>query len=279
MSHDVPAGERSFAINQLNWDERVESHMTSSFYDVDGFRRGRDTLGPIESAEIGEVCGKRIAHLQCHFGLDTLSLARRGARMTGLDFSGEAIKAARRLAKEAGIDATFVQGNVYDAPDLLKRGQWDLVYTTWGTIAWLPDVSAWARVVVELLAPGGRLYFLDSQPVASALHQVDPTAPVEPTYDYFHGPVPLEFEDEGSYAVEESRFNHARTHEWIHPLGAMLTALLETGMRLTAVREHDCIAWQLYPSMICGSDGMWRLPPGGPRIPLAVTVEGQKPAH
>ena len=276
MQDHLPATEESFALNRLSWDERVDSHMASAFYDVEGFRRGRDSLGPIESAEIGDVSGKRIAHLQCHFGLDSLSLARRGAKVTGLDFSETAIAAARRLAEETGIDASFVQGNVYDALDLLAPGQWDLVYTSWGTITWLPDISHWARVVAQLLAPGGRLYFLDSHPVASALHQSDPTAPIQPAYDYFHGPVPLEFEDEGSYTGGESRFTQSRTHEWIHPLSAVVTALLEADLRLRAVREHDRIAWQLFPSMIQGPDSMWRLPPEVPRIPVAITIEAEK---
>lgn len=279
MIRDLPTAERSFALNQLSWDEKVDSHMTSSFYDVDGFRRGRDSLGPIEIAEIGDVSGQRIAHLQCHFGLDSLSLARRGGRVTGLDFSGAAVAAARRLANETRIDASFVEGNVYDAPDLLERGVWDLVFTSWGTITWLPDIDRWARVVAQLLAPGGRLYFLDAHPVALALHQADPAAPIQPAYDYFHGLEPLEFEDEQGYADGEGRVTQVRTHEWIHPLGAMLTALGEAGLNLTTLREHDSVAWQLYPSAIRGEDGMWRLPREVPRIPLAITVEAEKPAY
>lgn len=266
----------SFALNRASWDERVPVHVASPFYDVEGFRAGRDMLTPIEAAEIGSVEGLRVAHLQCHFGLDSLSLARRGARVTGLDFSGKAVEAARALAAEAGIDAHFVEGNVYDAPDLLGRGAWDLVFTSWGTVTWLPDIDRWAQVVADLLAPGGRLYFLDGHPVALALGQDEADDPIRPTFDYFHGAAPLEFDEEGSYADASAALRHNRTHEWIHPLGAMVDALLAAGLRLTALREHDAAAWQIFPSLERGDDGLWRLPPGQCRIPLAVTVEATK---
>jgi SAM-dependent methyltransferase len=196
--------------------------------------------------------------------------------VTGLDFSSKAIAAARQLARETGVDANFVEGNVYDAPALLSPGEWDIVFTTWGTVTWLPDIARWADVVAQMLRPGGRLYFLDAHPVTSALQQAEPGAPIQPTYDYFHGSVPLEFEEDGSYADAQSSFTHTRSHEWIHPLSAILTGLIEAGMRIDVVREHDAIAWQLFPSMSRGEDGLWRLPVGVPRIPLAVTVEAEK---
>ena len=275
--HPWAAAKDSFALNQMSWDERVEGHMASSFYDVAGFLAGRDTLSPIEAAEIGDVAGERILHLQCHFGLDTLSLARRGGKVTGLDFSNKAIVAARQLAREAGIDASFVEGNVYAAPTLLTPGEWDIVFTTWGTVTWLPDIAGWAGMVAEMLSPGGRLYFLDAHPVASALDQADLGSPIMPTYDYFHGAAPLEFEEEDSYADCDSRFPAARTHEWIHPLGTMITAIINAGMHISAVREHDAVAWRLFPGMVRGQDSLWRLPQDFPRIPLAVTIQAEKP--
>ncbi|HWH18617.1 MAG TPA: class I SAM-dependent methyltransferase [Allosphingosinicella sp.] len=268
---------QSFALNRASWDERVAVHVASRFYDVDAFRAGKDMLGPIESAEIGSVDGLRVAHLQCHFGLDSLSLARRGARVTGLDFSAKAVAAARQLADETGIDAAFVEGNVYDAPALLGAGCWDLVFTTWGTVTWLPNIAGWAEVVAALLVSGGRLYFLDSHPVALALGQTEAGAPLGPTFDYFHGAAPLEFDEGGSYADPAAELEHSRTHEWIHPLGSTISALLAAGLRLTALREHDAVAWQLYPSMRQEEDGLWRLPPDHPRLPVAVTIEAVKP--
>lgn len=275
LEHTSPSDEW-FALNRASWDERVDGHLASDFYDVNGFLAGRDALGPIESTELGDVSEKRILHLQCHFGLDSLSLARRRARVTGLDFSGKAIEAARRLASEARIDATFVEGSVYDAPALIEPESFDLVFTTWGTVTWLPDISRWAKTVALMLAHGGRLYFLDAHPVALALEQTEPTDPIHPAYDYFHGDVPLVFESQGTYADVDHAFTQVRTHEWIHPISAMITALTDTGMQLCAIREHDATAWQMFPSMTRGDDGLWRLPPDVPRLPLALTLEAKK---
>ena len=153
------------AANRLNWDERVAVHLrdAGSIYPIDAFRAGADTLMPIETAEIGDVSGRRIAHLQCHFGLDSLSLARRGADVTGLDFSASAIAAARALAEDTGLSARFVEGDVYEARSLLA-GHFDMVYVTWGTIIWLPDIRKWAATVASLLAPGGNLYLAEGHP-------------------------------------------------------------------------------------------------------------------
>ena len=157
--------EKSFAINKARWSEVVEVHARSPFYRVAEFLQGEDVLYPIESEEIGPLAGKRLLHLQCHLGLDTLCLARRGAIATGLDFSPEAIAKAEALAREAGVPARFVEGNVYDTPRLIAE-RFDVVYSTWGTICWLPDIVRWAEVVAEMLAPGGFLYLLEGHPFA-----------------------------------------------------------------------------------------------------------------
>ncbi len=150
------------AVNRLNWDERATIHArdTTGDYMLARFRAGEDALIEIEAAELGDVAGKRILHLQCHIGRDTLCLARRGATVTGLDFSPEALTVARQLAHETGLAATFVEGTVDDAPRLTP-GPFDMVYSTWGTICWLPDMRSWARVIASVLAPGGELYFAD----------------------------------------------------------------------------------------------------------------------
>lgn len=263
------------AVNRANWDERVAVHLRSAFYDVEGFRRGETDLGPIEVAEIGDIAGLRVAHLQCHFGMDTMYLARRGARVTGLDFSANAIAAARALATETGSSADFVEGDLYDAPPLLGSGVYDLVFTSWGTIIWLPDIVRWAQVVATLLKPGGRLYFLDGHPAARALDQDDADAPIQPRYAYFRD-APIEFDVQGSYADRDAVFTHTRTVEWDHPLGAIVDALLAAGMRLTALREHDAAAWQMWPCLVEGPDGLWRMPAGRPNLPLSLTIEAVK---
>jgi SAM-dependent methyltransferase len=267
--------EDGVALNRAHWDERVAAHLRSAFYNVDGFRRGETDLTPIEAAEIGDITGLRVAHLQCHFGMDTMHLARRGARVAGLDFSAQAITAARSLAAETGSSAEFVEGDVYDAPRLLGEGQYDLVFTSWGTIIWLPDIVRWAQAVAALLKPGGRLYFLDGHPAARVLEQAGPEASILPAYSYFRD-TPLEFDAQGSYADRDAVFSHTRTVEWDHPLGTIVGALLAAGMRLTALREHDAAAWQMWPCLLQGTDGLWRMPADRPNLPLSVTIEAAK---
>ena len=160
----------SFALNHAWWNGVVETHVNSPSYLTKAFREGGDTLHPIESEEIGDVRGKTLVHLQCHFGLDTLSLARRGAKVTGLDFSANALAEARKLAKDAGIDARFIESNVYDAPPALGE-TYDIAYVTWGAINWLPDLNRWARVVASVLKPGGFLYLLEGHPVCTRADQ------------------------------------------------------------------------------------------------------------
>src|SRR3954447_18178851 len=145
-------------INRRNWDERAAIHARDSTgdYMLDRFRTGEDALHAIEAAELGDVSGKRVLHLQCHIGRDTLCLVRRGATVTGLDFSGAALQVARRLSAETGLQAEFVEGTVDQAPDLAP-GPFDLVFTTWGTICWLPDMRNWAKIIAAVLRPGGEL--------------------------------------------------------------------------------------------------------------------------
>src|SRR5271169_717504 len=159
-------------INRRNWDERAGIHArdTTGDYMLDRFRRGEDALHEIEAEELGDVEGKRVLHLQCHIGRDTLCLVRRGAVATGLDFSGIALDVARRLSSETGLQADFVQGTVDEAPHLAP-GPFDLVFATWGTICWLPDMTVWAKVIASVLAPGGELYFADAHPSFLAMEE------------------------------------------------------------------------------------------------------------
>ncbi len=181
----------SFAINRAWWDGVVETHVNSESYLTKAFLEGGDTLHPIESAEIGDVRGKALVHLQCHFGLDTLSLARRGAKVTGLDFAPKAVAQARALAAEAKLDARFVESNVYDAVAAIGgAGTYDIAYVTWGAIYWLPDLDRWARIVAELLKPGGFLYLLEGHPMALSLEQKAAEDPLVPSWPYFAIPIP-----------------------------------------------------------------------------------------
>ena len=268
--------EESFCINKARWSEVVEIHARSAFYRVAEFLKGEDVLSPIESAEIGPLQGKRLLHLQCHLGLDTLCLARRGAIVTGLDFSPQAVAKAEELSRDSGIPARFVEGNVYDTPRLIA-GRFDVVYVTWGAICWLPDIARWAEVVARMLAPGGFLYLLEGHPYAHVLEQTEAEAPLIATYDYFQGAAPLIFRDAATYADASAQIVNREAHEWNHAIGSILNALIGAGLGLEWLHEHDCLAWRLYKCLEEGPDRMFRLPAGRPKLPLAFSLKARKP--
>ncbi|MEI7601860.1 MAG: class I SAM-dependent methyltransferase, partial [Aestuariivirga sp.] len=201
-----------FAQNRLNWDDRADIHIRDEAggYRIDAFLQGEDNLHDIEHDEIGDVSGLRIAHLQCHIGIDTLCLARRGASCVGLDFSPRAIVAARMLQEKTGLDASFVEGNVYDARQLID-GLFDMVYVTWGAIGWLPDVRRWAEVASSLLKPGGRLYLLEGHP---SLMQIDEKAEgLRIGFDWRNEPDrPLTMSEETTYTGDTAKIAHPVTH-------------------------------------------------------------------
>ncbi len=264
------------AANRLNWDERVAVHLrdAGSIYPIDAFRAGADTLMPIETAEIGDVSGRRIAHLQCHFGLDSLSLARRGADVTGLDFSASAIAAARALAEDTGLSARFVEGDVYEARSLLA-GDFDMVYVTWGTIIWLPDIRKWAATVASLLAPGGNLYLAEGHPFLRQFEEEDGKLVV--AYDW-RTPIeaPLAFDEAGTYAGDGSPLRVQRSYEWMHPLSDVLNGLVAAGLALDFLHEHDSLPWPAVPMMRQGEDRMFRMPDGVAGPPLAFSLSARK---
>ncbi len=263
-------------INRRNWDERAVIHArdTTGDYRLDRFRAGEDALHEIEAAELGDIAGKRVLHLQCHIGRDTLCLVRRGAVATGLDFSGPALETARRLAEETGLAAKFVQGTVDEAPRLTP-GPFDLVFTTWGTICWLPDMTAWARVIASVLAPGGELYFADAHPSFNVLEEH--AGKLAPTHD-FQTPRdrPLEFVSATTYTGDTTIMAHQATREWIHPLSTILGALIEAGLTITMFHEHEVLPWQGLPCLVPESDRLWRLPEGYPRLPLSFSLRARK---
>jgi SAM-dependent methyltransferase len=276
MSNDLFA--KAFDANRQLWDERVALHRrdATGFYQVESFLAGNDILLPIEASEIGNVQGLRIAHLQCHFGMDSICLARRGASVIGLDFSESAIAEARRLAQDASADASFVHGNVYDARRLLD-GDFDLVYTTWGTVGWLPDIVEWARVVASLLKPGGALYFADGHPGMLCLEMID--GKIVPHYDW-RTPKdrPLITSGGAAYTGDDtSGFAHDTTYEWIHPVSDMVNALIDAGLRLEWLHEHAVLAWPYFPIMESTGDRMFRLPENYPQLPLSLSLRATKP--
>ena len=266
-----------FEANRRRWDEVVGIHTksTTGAYRLAEFRNGAEVLAPIEAAEIGDVIGKRLLHLQCHFGIDTLSLARRGATVTGLDFSPKAIAAARNLSMETGVPGTFVEGNLYDAPQLID-GQFDVVYVTWGAINWLPDIRRWAEIVAHFLTPGGFLYLLEGHPATLSLDP-DEDGRLVPTYPYFQGAEPIAFDQEETYTGDSDRLSNARAYEWNHPIGEVVTALIDAGLTLDFLHEHDRADWKAFPCMVLAQDGRsYRLPPEVPSLPMAFSLKASK---
>ena len=265
-------------INRRNWDERAGIHArdTTGDYMLDGFRRGEDALHEIEAEELGDIKGKRVLHLQCHIGLDTLCLVRRGAVATGLDFSSVALSVARGLAEETGLKANFVKGTIDETPKLTP-GPFELVFTTWGTICWLPDVKVWADVIASVLAPGGELYFADGHPSFNLLEEK--AGRLVPTYD-FQTPAdrPLEFIDATTYTGDPTIMTHQSTRQWIHSLSAIFGALFDAGLTITMFREHEVLPWQGLPSLVRASARLWRLPDGHPRLPLSFSLRARKGA-
>jgi SAM-dependent methyltransferase len=260
--------------NWLRWNEVVEIHLRSRDYRVAEFLAGGADLQPIEAAEIGDVAGKRLLHLQCHFGLDTLRLARRGAAVTGLDYSPKAIAAARQLARDSGLAARFIEGDVHDAPRLVA-GSFDIVFVTWGAISWLPDIKRWAEIAAGFVAPGGFLYLLEGHPSALCIMQGEDRS-FRATDDYFSRE-PIAADEDVTYTGDADKVANTRVYNWLHPLGDILTAVIDAGLTLAYLREHDSLPWRLYPTLVADAAGMWRLPPGQPRLPLSFSLKARRP--
>lgn len=243
--------------NRELWDHWADLHHRSAFYDVEGFRAGKSSLQPIELAELGDVAGKSLLHLQCHFGLDTLSWARLGAAVTGVDFSGRAIELARSLAGETGLPARFIQSDIDSLPAVLE-GQFDIVFTSYGVLFWLPDLGRWAEVVAHFLKPGGVFYIVEFHPFANVF-ETEGVTDLRPAYPYFHGPEPLRFETHGSYADPTAAYRSVE-YGWDHPLSEIVNALLAAGLRLEFLHEFPTCGYQRFSFLERGEDGRWRLP-------------------
>ncbi len=269
-------------LNRASWDERAPAHAASADYGVARFAQDREHLSDVvrfDLPRLGDVRGARGVHLQCHIGTDTVSLARLGARMTGLDFSRASVEQARRLAQEAGADVAFVESDVYAAVDALGAGRFDLVYTGIGAICWLPDIRRWASVVAELLAPGGRLFMREGHPVLWALEDGRDDDLLVLRYPYRETVEPMVFDEEGTYVETDAVFTHNRTHSWNHGLGEIVTALLDRGLVLTMLVEHDSVPWEALPGLMEKLDGgEWRVRDRPERLPHSYTLQAVKPA-
>ncbi|MCU1376412.1 MAG: Methyltransferase type 12 [Actinomycetia bacterium] len=259
--------EDPIELNRLWWDEAAIDHFDRT-YDLGRLRQGGETLYPIEASELpADLSGQRICHLQCHIGPDTLSLARRGAEVVGLDFSPEAVTRATALAAELGLAdrATFVESTVQAARTALT-GAFDGVFVTWGALVWLPDVDEWAGIVASLLRPGGWLYLAESHPYAMTVAY--PEVP-------YGGGATSRWDEQGDYMDQALVRTHTVTHEYSHGLGEVVSAVIGAGLRLDWLHEHDGLTWHLDDTVVEGDDRLHRRP--GSTLPLSFSLRATKP--
>ena len=264
--------------NLQTWEAWTKIHVGSEFYDVASFRDGTrpNRLRDYEMREVGAVEGKTLLHLQCHFGLDTLSWAGLGAQVTGADFSPAAIQAATELAADVGLAARFVVSNLYELTANLE-GKFDVVYTSRGVLGWLPDIRQWAQILAHFVAPGGFAYVTEVHPVAMAFddENVSP-GELRLAYPYWEHEGPLTFQVQGSYADREAPTDGLTEHSWNHSLGEIVTALIDAGLTIDFLHEFDFCEWEL-PYLVEGADGKWRLPGDDHgRLPLFLSLRASK---
>jgi len=267
--------------NRANWNERATLHAArdGSGYGVQRYVTDPSALSDVvrfDQPLLGDLTGARAVHLQCHIGTDTLSLARLGARVTGLDFSENAIAEARRLVAETGDDVDFVQSDVRDAASVLPRASFDLVYTGIGALCWVPSVSQWAGVVADLLAPGGVLHIREGHPILWSMNETL-SDDLYLRFPYFEQSSPLEWDDDSTYVEVSAPLQSTRTYEWNHGLGEIVTALLDRGLRIDTLVEHDSVPWEALPGrMSLRSDGEWALTQQPSVMPLTYTIRATK---
>jgi SAM-dependent methyltransferase len=267
-------------INRASWDDRAPAHAASPGYSVSRFADDPAFLSDVVRFDLpllGDIGGLRGVHLQCHIGTDTISLARLGADMTGLDFSPVSLAQARRIAGLAGADVRFAEAEVYDAVKVLGPGSFDLVYTGIGALCWLPRIRPWAVVVAGLLRPGGRLFLREGHPMLWAMEDGRPDGLLAVEYPYFERDEPSVFDEGGTYVETDAVFTHNLTHEWNHGIGELVTALLDAGLALTGLAEHDSVPWEALPGQMEKlGNGEWRLADRPWRLPHSYTLQAVK---
>lgn len=271
---------QSYEANRNWWDAVTKAHVQSSYYGLESFLKGRNTIPEYVTKEIGDITAKKLLHLQCHFGQDTLSLARMGASVTGIDFGGEAIERAKQLTGEIGVEARFMRTNVYDLPEILNE-QFEVVFTSNGVLAWLHDLDAWGKIIANSLLPGGVFYISDFHPLMESLQDERPIERPEDlfvAYPYFTTGTPWFTSGENStdYADRELCLD-LETFEWFHSLQDILSATLDAGLEIELFREHQFCVYQARQGMVKEKDGLWHMPKGISEIPLMFSLRARKP--
>lgn len=267
--------------NRANWNDRVPIHWQPDGYDAPGFIADPHRLTTVVRLDrdlLGDVTGKRLLHLQCHFGEDTLAWARLGADVTGIDFSDAAIEAAHRLSAESGTPGRFVLTELYDTPQALAGEQFDIVYTGVGAINWLPDIAAWGGVVDTMLAPGGTFLMREGHPVLWTLEwPAESDGILRIDYPYFEVSEPVTIDEETTY-LGAGTLEHTTTHEWNHGIGEIMHALTSRGLVIDHFEEHRQLLWQGHPEMVqIGPGSLWEFPePLRDRVPVMYSLRAIK---
>lgn len=270
-------------VNRANWDERAPAHAASLDYGFDRFASDPAHMSDVvafDRPRLGDVAGLDALHLQCHIGTDTVSLARLGARVAGLDISPASLTEARRLSDLAGADIDFVESPVYEAVEALGGRTFDLVYTGIGALCWLPSVQRWAEVVSALLRPGGRLFLREGHPVLWSLEDEQPERGLAIEHPYFEHDEPSVWNTPGTYVETNVQFTNTTTHEWNHGLGEIVTAVLDAGLTLTALEEHDSVPWEALPGLmvqLADNPNEWQVADRPRRLPHTYTLQAVKP--
>lgn len=264
------AWESYFEANRKGWNLRTEVHKTSAFYNVEAWKRGANSLNSIELQEVGDVRGKSLLHLQCHFGQDTMSWARMGAEATGCDLSDHAVQLARELSSELDIPARFVCCNVYDLPEHL-HDHFDIVFTSYGTIGWLPDLDRWAAVIAHFLKPGGFFYIADFHPV---LWMLDDN--MEFLKYPYHGGEVIVTEGTGTYADRNADIRYEE-YGWNHSLSAIINSLIRHGLRIEFLNEYPYSPYDCFSKTVKGADGYFRIKGLENIIPMMYSIKASKP--
>ncbi|MBN2379528.1 class I SAM-dependent methyltransferase [candidate division WOR-3 bacterium] len=267
--------DEKIKANMYRWNDMVDVHARSSHYDLDGFRKGRNTLNELVLKGVGDVKGKSLLHLQCHFGMDTLSWARLGAEVTGADFSPKAIDLARSLSRELGIPATFVCSEVDSLPEnLAGKEDFDIVFTSEGVLCWLPDLKGWARVIAHFLKPGGIFYIQESHPFGNIFADEE-VEDFQIGYSYFKKPA-TRFEEQGSYADPDAIVEHTESFEWMHTMGEIINSLISAGLRIESLNEYPYIYGQRFPFLVKKDKGIWGLPGDREDVPIMFELKARK---
>ncbi|MFW9991323.1 MAG: class I SAM-dependent methyltransferase [Candidatus Odinarchaeota archaeon] len=267
-----------FSVNKKKWNELARKHYENEPQHVKDFIKKKDVLNPLEIEEVGDVKGRKLLHLQCHFGMDTLSWNMRGALVTGVDFSEVAVANARDLAKKIGADATFINCNIYDLQDHLDS-KFDIVFTSYGAISWLDDLDKWAGIIAHYLNPGGFFYAADAHPFAVIFDNDDGDENgISITYDYFDSKNPVKFDEDGSYMDSTIKLENTVEYGWNHSMSEIVNSLTKHGLFIDWIHEHPRICWKLFNILEQKEDGWWYWPEkyAKKRFPLLFSLKATK---